>query len=302
VTGKGQSNREKATMTIRAIPLGESFFPKTPTISVYDVVFPVVSLSPDGKPLKLIGTCFALGSCGLYATAAHLFDKFGAINQALRVRGEINEFHEVDHKERIDPEKMKCGIVHFHRNYWLGITLVDALSMCIAQDVAFLVSANDCRGRNQPRLSIIESPAKGDDILVVGYPGSHNSMQVVGGDAPELSFDLALVDSAGKIEEAFPVMRDPLLAFYPCFSTSASMRSGQSGGPVIDMDKMGVVGVNSRSIEGEDNYCIASWLGMALDVSFGFDNVEFRNDSGEVIPVKKTTLRLLAEHGVVTIV
>jgi hypothetical protein len=80
------------------------------------------------------------------------------------------------------------------------------------------------------------------------------------------------------------------------------MRSGQSGGPVIDMDKMGVVGINSRSIEGEDNYCIVSWLGRALDVPFGFDDVEFRNDSGEVIPVKKTTLRLLAEHGVVSIV
>lgn len=286
-------------MTIQAIPLSQSFFPKIPSVSIYDVVFPVVSLTTDGNPSQLIGTCFAIGSCGLYATAAHLFDEFGAINQALRNGGEV---HEIDYKELIDLDKMKCGIVHFHRDRWLGITLVDALSMCIAHDVAFLFAANDHRGRSRPQLSIIESPSIGDDIVVVGYPGSHNAMQVVGGDAPDLSFDLALVDSVGKIEEEFATGRDKHLAFYPCFSTSASMRSGQSGGPVIDMDKMGVVGVNSRSIDGEDNYCIVSWLGRTLDVPFGFDDVEFRNYKGDNIPLKNTTLRKLSEHGVVSIV
>jgi hypothetical protein len=108
-------------MTIRVIPLSESFFPKTPTISVYDVVFPLVSLTSEGKPSKLIGTCFAISNCGLYATAAHLYGEFSAINEALRVSGETEEFHEVNHKELVDPNKMKCGIVHFHRNRWLGM-------------------------------------------------------------------------------------------------------------------------------------------------------------------------------------
>jgi S1-C subfamily serine protease len=174
--------------------------------------------------------------------------------------------------------------------------------MCIAHDVAFLFSANDFRGRNQPRLSIIESPVTGEEIRVIGYPGSHNTMQVMDSDAPELSFDLALVNSVGKINEAFPTGRDRHLAPYPCFSTSASMRSGQSGGPVIDMDKMGVVGINSRSFDGVEDYCIVSWLGKALDVPFGFDDIEFRNDDGKVIPVKNTSLRLLAQQGVVSIV
>ena len=288
-------------MTIRIIPLSESFFPRIPNVSIYDVVFPVVSLTTEGIPFQLIGTCFALGSCGLYATAAHLFDEFGSINQALRQTGEIEKFHESDHEDLIDREGMKCGIVHFYRNEWLGITLVDALTMCIAHDVAFLYAAEDLRGRNKPRLSIIENPVIGDDILVVGYPASHNGMQVVGGEVPDLSFDLALVDSAGQIEESYPNGRDSHLANFPCFSTSASMRSGQSGGPVIDMSKMGVVGVNSRSFAGVDNYSIISCLGKALDVLIDFEDLEVRNDSGEVIPLKNTTLRQLAKRGVINI-
>lgn len=289
-------------MTIRRIPLSESFFPRIPNVSIYDVVFPVVSLTAEGRPSHLIGTCFALGDSGLYATAAHLFDEFDAINQALRQTGEIEEFHESDHEDLIDQEGMKCGIVHFYRNEWLGITLVDALTMCIAHDVAFLYAANDFRGRNKPRLSIIEFPVIGDEIQVVGYPDSHNGMQVVGGDVPDLSFDLALVDSVGKIEEPFPNGRDNNLAYFPCLSTSASMRSGQSGGPVIDMDKMGVVGINSRSFAGVDNYSVVSWLGKALDVPLNFDDLEFRNDGGEVIQLSNTTLRQLAERGVVNII
>ena len=65
---------------------------------------------------------------------------------------------------------------------------------------------------------------------------------------------------------------------------------------------MGVVGINSRSFAGVDNYSIVSCLGKALDVLIDFEDLEVRNDSGEVIPLKNTTLRQLAKRGVVNIV
>jgi hypothetical protein len=289
-------------MTVERIPLSESFFRNRSDVSIYDVIFPVVSLSADGSESKLIGTCFALGSHGLYATAAHLFEEFGEINQELRKSGKIEEFHEADHEDLIDHDRMRCGIVHFHRDQWLGISPVDRLSMCIAHDVAILFSANDYRGKNKPGLSIIETPAKDDEVLVLGYPDSHNSMNVVGGENSELAFDIALAGSSGRITEEFSYRRDGFLAFYPCFSVSAFMSHGQSGGPCLNMKNMGVIGINSRSMDGKDAYSVVSWLGKALDVPVTFKDFEFRNDAGGVVRMDSLTLRQLAGFGIISII
>lgn len=238
----------------------------------------------------------------MYVTAAHLFDEFSQINYQLRNHntGSVADFR-VTAAELVEADNMKCGIVHFRRGRWLGITLIDSLTMCIGHDVAFLLAANDFRGPSQPYLSIVETPSKGDEIHLVGYPGSHNQMNEVGVGTLDLSFDLTLVDSKGTIINCFPEGRDKCLAFYPCLETTATMLSGHSGGPVLNMASKGVVGVNSRS-DGQDGYCVVSWLGKALDIPLHFDDTELHNGSGKAVSVGETTLRKLAQHGIVSII
>jgi len=96
---------------------------------------------------------------------------------------------------------------------------------------------------------------------LVDYPGEHNTMNIVGGNTPNLTFSLALCVSKGLVNDCYPTRRDSRLAFYPCFSTSATMRPGQSGGPVLSVSQFGIIGVNSRSMDGFDDYSIVSWLG-----------------------------------------
>jgi hypothetical protein len=80
------------------------------------------------------------------------------------------------------------------------------------------------------------------------------------------------------------------------------MANGQSGGPALDWERVAVIGVNSRSFGEAVDYSLVSWLGRALDEPFGFDDVEFRTGAGEVVPVRNTTLRRLAEAGIIKIV
>jgi S1-C subfamily serine protease len=168
--------------------------------------------------------------------------------------------------------------------------------------MALLFAANDLRGRKRPLLPIIESPGVGDEIVLVGYPEMANDIQTNPQDPTQVVADLKMLEGRGRITTPHPNGRDKTLAYYPCFETSASMASGQSGGPALDFNKVAVIGINSRSFGEDVDYSIISWFGKTLDVPFGFDDVEFRTASGNVFPVRNTTLRRLAEAGIVQIV
>jgi hypothetical protein len=151
-------------------------------------------------------------------------------------------------------------------------------------------------------LPIIESPSVDGEIVLVGYPGTENDIRTDPEEPSQVVAELKMLEGRGRITAAHPTGRDKTLAPYPCFETSASMANGQSGGPALDWERVAVIGVNSRSFGEAVDYSLVSWLGRALDEPFGFDDVEFRTGEGEVVPVRNTTLRRLAEAGIIKIV
>jgi hypothetical protein len=288
-------------MALTPIPLSQSYFPAKPAVSAYDLAFPVVRLTPDVLVVGLLGTCFPVAN-GLYVTAAHLFEPFSTINRELRRQQGGSGQIRVTLDELVDAESMKCGILTFDRKGKGGVTLVDALTMCLSHDMALLFAANDLRGRSRPLLPIVELPGVGDEIVLLGYPATSNDIQTDPEDPAQVVAHLILLEGRGRITASHPEGRDKVLATYPCLETSASMSSGQSGGPVLDCKRVAVIGVNSRSHGEEADYSVVSWLGKALDVPFGFDGVEFRSASGKAVRVNNTTLRKLADAGIVQIV
>jgi hypothetical protein len=288
-------------MALIPIPLNQSYFPAKRDVSVYDLAFPVVQLTPDGLVKGLLGTCFPIAN-GLYCTAAHLFEPFSSINKELPRSHEGLEQLRLTVDELVIVDRMKCGVLTFGRQGQGSVTLVDRLTMCLSHDMALLFATNDLRGRNRPLLPIIESPGVGNEIAVIGYPATANDTRTAPDDSTQVIASLTMLEGRGQIIDAHPVQRDKTLAHYPCFETSASMSNGQSGGPVLDINRIAVIGVNSRSFGEDADYSVVSWLGKTLDMPFGFDDVEFRTDSGSIFPLTNTTLRKLAEVGIIRLI
>lgn len=279
---------------MQLIPYGQSFLPGTENVSVYDLVFPVLHIAADGTPKALIGSCFAIASCGLYLTAAHLFKPFQEAYRQFKLPG--GREMPVAYKE----DELRCGIPAYKDKKWVGLSRVDALTICYEHDLALMFVVNDYRGRRGPFLPIIENPCVGMPVKIVGFPGFSNTLAFPTGEEEQADFtlDLALVESDGNIAALHPDKREAPLGWFPCIETSAPMRSGHSGGPALCRQTLGVVGVNSHSPSWEDSSKI-SWLGKALDVVFDFHDVVFQNEAGRSVPLQNTTLRKLAQQGII---
>ena len=171
-------------------------------------------------------------------------------------------------------------------------------------DLALLFVENDVR-RNpegQPTpiacLSIQETPTVGQKVVVAGFPGSSNRVDVDEETGKVKAVGLAMVVNEGEIVEMYPVMRDTGIAFYPCIQTDIDIEPGHSGGPAFCKETLSVVGINSTG--GVAGYGMLSWVGKALDAEMtiprGLTIGDREVPAGGVI-----TLRKLGAAGLITI-
>ena len=173
-----------------AIAIQNSFVDDERTISYYDFVHPLYKIHDAGPP-ELIGTCFPIG-IGIYLTAAHNFDLFGAVrNQFKNQSGEKAAPTEEEMPERkrimeetrflegtsvnLAPLILDQAAIRQGQLKNLGFSLPVFVSVAYDFDLAVLFVENDVR-RNpegQPKpiacLSIQETPTVGQKVVVAGF-------------------------------------------------------------------------------------------------------------------------------------
>ncbi len=279
--------------TNSGIPISQSFFPQDPTVSAYHVVFPLVKVSPEGEILSLLGTCFPIAAAGIYVTAAHNFGPFQDFWNEQRKDPLFRK------KLRWNRDEMRVGILRFigeaNHTSW-KLELVENMSMFVEHDIAILAVQNQSP-INYPFLPIKENVSTGQQIRILGYPGSSNSYEEISDGKYEAH--LALIEASGTIIELFPDGKDKVLSWYPCFEITAEICSGHSGGPAIDFSIPAVVGVNSRGMEGQPGTC--AWIGKMLDERISMDGWKFQLNTKSSVKWIDLSLRDLSRMGIVKI-
>ena len=307
---------------MRQVKLQDSFLDERRELSLYDVVFPLLSMTESGVPEFLLGSCFPLGR-GLYATAAHVFEPFMiARRRYTRLQSCDTPLTDDEKSERardiatarpFDDIDVNCGALILDqaaiRNgefRLVGFSLVKHIEMFLDDDLALLFLHDDKR-RNKHGdiapigcLPITESPSVGEKVTVTGFPARNHRIKIEQKDRlVDFSAWLGLVESSGEICKLNTVKRDNAVCFFPCIETTARMAAGHSGGPAISIDTGGVIGVNSTGLESTA-YSVVSWIGKALDHEF---TLPFAVQAGDcdIAPGRVVSLRLLAKRGLLQI-
>lgn len=262
-----------------------------PNVSVHDVIFPLVSLIPEPQ---FVGTCFSVSSCGIYATAAHIFEPFQEVTPERR-KPEISQ-----KPLTYNSDELQVGIFRIKedKNGFVGkLFPVDGLTIFFDQDIAFLIITDEHTSRfgfsHPSAIPIMELPKVGMPVRIIGCPKE-------GHFENETKIGFAFVESVGVITEKHPEKRDNGFYWFPCFETNASMGPGHSGGPVLNTSNYSVMGINSGSL-GSD-YSVISWIGKALDLEFSIPGLNITTLKGDKIPFQSISLRKLENHGLTTIV
>lgn len=289
------SNSE--TSKFERIPLSLSYFPQDPSVSVYQVVFPVFKIDEYAKPLELIGSCCAIGAGGLFISAAHLFKPFSDLKHE---REKPDIFRK---RFTYQQDELRVGVCKFQKKdsaMAAKILPVQDLNLFTEHDIAlFWVQEGEMPPRNQPRLAICENPKLGQNIKIIGYPGVGNAFAPQD-ERNKAVFASSLVESNGIITNFFPTGRDHGHAWFPCIETSARMAAGHSGGAAIDFSIPALIGTNS--VSGDENSSLVSWVAKILDEEIGVRDLIMTRSDGVQVKLDKTTLRSLATIGASSIV
>lgn len=223
------------------------------SINNQEAIFPLISIDPETKIWKCVGTGFFIESSGYFVTAKHIFyNNDGSSLQTLYgvQTTSNNEYH-------------LRSIITFscHPNADIAIGLLGGRRIPGKDDQPpepGLMCALDFTSVNQ-----------GDNILSFAFPLSQNEHQ--GGTEFKLTFKSAFAygNILEYLSEGSPIIRNR------CFVTDMNIEHGASGGPVIRGDY--VIGINSSRMNFSDQPPISyiTQIDFILDLSVIEKSVEY---------------------------
>ena len=208
--------------------------------------------------MRSIGTCFAVTNDGLCMTAKHLIDEIPYDADGIIV-GNLGALY-LDPTKEIDTSDLFGGFIPMHRMH------------CNASiDIALMhlnLPMNTDTGERLPlpanRLAL-ELPNVDDRLIAFGYEEGEWQLDEDGGRTLSQTFTA----STGFVANLHPTGRDRVILPTPCFQTSASFRSGMSGGPVINENGfvVGVISTGFEMTEGEEPISYATPVAPAMGIS-----------------------------------
>jgi hypothetical protein len=256
-------------------------------------IVPVVAMLPDENKVRCIGTAFFISCTGLLITAAHVIT-----DPIDRNYGQVKESDDLT----LRAHKLNFGVLvpnnplfqipgySFFPFEW-SLFLADrrpiplrfrGLDLKLTSDIA--ICKVPMRPGNYPHqpLTMVQSGVigtgmrVGSDAYVLGYAGMADfevELNPAGQITARKKFHLH--GSTGKIIEFFPDnFETPVVPTPgPCFSFSAKIPAGMSGGPIFDREGIYVHGVISKGWEnesGQENFSFGSMLrpSMGLPISY----------------------------------
>lgn len=261
----------------------------TTNVSPYELIFPIVRFDKDKGPLEFIGTCFPIMEIPILVTAAHLYKPFSDLKKQLDTPEILRKTIHYNMEEMIYAVVMPTGLNQ-------GVYPIDKISFYADHDLAFISIKTEENFMLPYFFPIKEKVNIGEKIFHIGYPENLNCII----KADKTDVHLALHESSGEIAELYPTGRDIGRCWFPSFKTTGSIPGGFSGGPVLSADKLSVCGINSFSLEPDEDNAVAYSISSILDENIEFEGFKvFSKSQKKEISLDKIPIRTLIDFGLI---
>lgn len=241
-----------------------------------------------------LGSGFVVANCGFMVTARHVVND---LVKRFTTRPVLPE-QVIDGNDEFRLVALYVGGSHPSANcgdLFGGLLPICRVTYSGASDLALLTLQLPVISGTRLDLPVMPLcptiPHVGEEIAGLGY----SLMRSEGRVGEKLLWHQLFHASRGKIEEVHEVQRDKSMINFPSFRTDSRFDHGMSGGPILGLQRSGVVGVVSSAMKPHDES--SRWTSHAALIGPLMDLKAPINVNGESTVL---TVREMAELGIIT--